>query len=205
MCSDRCLSPLPSKEGWANSQCQGSGLFSLLSISPSFTSKTAKEFLFYLFPKALPKPKFILRWVFMPWREYSCRCLLRVQKWEVVWQFSGSLLFFVVKWSEYWDSWCTVGNLWPTKLRCKKAYYVVLAVFLILTVAEAQQQVPLERQPSISDDRAALSGPVIVLYHTSNVAGGTWKGLFGILGQIKLQGNYGHFQLDRYEQCSIIH
>jgi len=66
-----------------------------------------------------------------------------------------------------------VGNLWPTKLRCKKAYYVVLAVFLILTVAEAQQQVPLERQPSISDDRAALSGPVIVLYHTSNVAGGT--------------------------------
>ena len=50
---------------------------------------------------------------------------------------------------------------------------MVLAVFLILTVAEAQQQVPLERQPSISDDRAALSGPVIVLYHTSNVAGGT--------------------------------
>lgn len=33
---------------------------------------------------------------------------------------------------------------------------------------------------------------------------GIWKSLFGFLGQINLQGNYVHFQLDRYEECSII-
>lgn len=50
---------------------------------------------------------------------------------------------------------------------------MILTVLLILTVAEAQQQAQLERESPISGDRAALSGPVIVLYHTSNPAGGS--------------------------------
>lgn len=88
-----------------------------------FYLKNSKRIGFlFSFPKASPKPKFILRWIFMPWREYSCRCLLHVQKRELVWQFFfGSLNFFVVEQSKYRDSWCTVGNLRPTKLWCKKA------------------------------------------------------------------------------------
>lgn len=50
---------------------------------------------------------------------------------------------------------------------------MILGVLLILTVAEAQQQAQLEREPPINDDRAALSGPLIVLYHMSNIAGGS--------------------------------
>ena len=49
---------------------------------------------------------------------------------------------------------------------------MILTVLLILTVAEAQQQAQLEHEPPISGDRAALSGPVVVLYHMSNIAGG---------------------------------
>lgn len=88
---------------------------------------------------------------------------------------------------------------------------MILSVLLILTVAEAQQQAQLEPEPPTSGDTAARSGPVTILYHRSNVAGDGGGherdylvSLVSLVCKINLQGNYGHIQLDRYEECGII-